>query len=185
MNTLKAEGIVLEPLRAGHAEEMFAVLGDPAIYEFENGPPPSVEWLRDRYRQLESRRSPDGADLWLNWIIRLPDNRVAGYVQASAQSDGHCHIAYVLGSTFWGQGLARRSVEAMIAELETEYGVHTLWAVFKQANDRSRRLLERLAFEPAADGVHRHHDVESGESLMKRTLAVTPVGQGDHPGPGD
>jgi hypothetical protein len=55
---------------------MFAVLCDPAIYEFENEPPPSVEWLRARFAKLESRRSPDGEEQWLNWVVRLPSSEL-------------------------------------------------------------------------------------------------------------
>lgn len=173
MNVLSADGLVLEPQREEHAVEMFTVLGDPAIYVFENEPPPSVEWLRNRYRLLESRHSPDGAEHWLNWIVRLPDSRAAGYVQASARTDGHCHIAYVLGSAYWGQGLARRAVEAMIGELASTYGAHTLWAVFKEQNERSRRLLDRLGFEPGAAESQEEHGVEPGECIMTRA-AVEP-----------
>lgn len=172
VNTLHAEGLTLEPLRAAHAEEMFELLSDPAIYEYEEGPPPSVEWLRDRYRRLESRRSPDGTEHWLNWIIRLANGLVAGYVQASARTDGHCHIAYVLGSRWWGRGLALQSAEAMIAELGSAYGVRTLWAVFKKNNHRSRRLLERLGFEPAPVAEYDTHAVGPDECLMTREIRL-------------
>jgi hypothetical protein len=45
---------------------MFAVLGDPAIYEFEGEPPVSEEALARRYTFLERRRSSDGLESWLN-----------------------------------------------------------------------------------------------------------------------
>jgi hypothetical protein len=35
----------LEPLAEAHAEALFAALSDPAIYEFEGMPPPSVAAL--------------------------------------------------------------------------------------------------------------------------------------------
>jgi hypothetical protein len=79
---------VLEPQTVAHAEEMFEVLSDPAIYEFENEPPESLEWLRERYRKLETRRSADGTQHWLNWVIRLPTSELAGYVQATVHPDG-------------------------------------------------------------------------------------------------
>ena len=66
MRTLKAASLVLEPLTARHATEMFAVLGDPAIYEFEGEPPVSEEALARRYTFLERRRSSDGLESWLN-----------------------------------------------------------------------------------------------------------------------
>ena len=53
MRTLVAGELSLEPQTAAHAEEMFAVLSDPAIYAFENAPPRSIDWLRERFARLE------------------------------------------------------------------------------------------------------------------------------------
>jgi len=150
VNVIAAQGLVLEPQVADHAAEMFAVLSDPAIYEYEMEPPVSVEALRSRYERLESRRSPDGREHWLNWAIRLPAGELAGFVQATVQPDGNAGIAYVFASAFWGRGIASRAVRAMIGELARGYGVTGLSAVLKQRNARSLRLLERLGFERAS-----------------------------------
>ena len=168
MNVLTAEGLTLEPQTAAHAEPMFETLGDPALYEYENEPPPSLEWLRDRYRKLESRHSPDGSELWLNWVVRLADSRLIGFVQATVYAAGHSYLAYVLSSAQWSRGFARRFVEATIAELASEYDVHTLWALFKGGNFRSRRLLDRLAFRLAMPAELAQHAVEPDELLMTR-----------------
>lgn len=85
----------MEPLVAAHAHEMFGVLSDPAIYESANAPPPSEEWLRSRYRRLEQRRSPDGNELWLNWVARVPCGELVGYVQATVLPSGVSYIACV------------------------------------------------------------------------------------------
>src|SRR6266508_2704621 len=110
MRAIVADGLTLEPQTAAHAEEMFVVLSDPAIYEYENQPPPSCEWLRERFARLESRRSADGSEQWLNWVIRLPTSELAGYVQATVHADAHAAIAYELSSSHWGRGLARQAV---------------------------------------------------------------------------
>jgi [ribosomal protein S5]-alanine N-acetyltransferase len=138
--------MTLEPQTAAHAEEMFEVLSDPKIYRYENQPPPSLEWLRARFTKLESRRSPDGREQWLNWVIRLETGEAAGYVQASVHEDGHAAIAYVLGSRFWDRGIGRVAVSSSIRILVEEYEVKRLTAVLKRANQRSRLLLERLGF---------------------------------------
>src|SRR5438046_61536 len=88
MRVIETGSLTLEPQTAAHAEEMFAVLSDPAIYEYENEPPPSLEWLRARFTKLESRRSPNGREQWLNWVIRLPTSELIGYVQATLHPDG-------------------------------------------------------------------------------------------------
>jgi RimJ/RimL family protein N-acetyltransferase len=165
-----APAVCLEPQLACHADEMFAVLADPAIYEHENEPPESLEWLRLRFARLESRRSPDGRQEWLNWVIRLPSSGLVGYVQATVHADGRAAIAYVLASRYWGRGLARQAVEAMIAELEQHHRVRTLSAVLKCGNTRSLRLLERLGFSPAPDAMRVPLEVEADEALMVRDL---------------
>jgi [ribosomal protein S5]-alanine N-acetyltransferase len=167
-------GFILEPQRAAHADEMFEVLADPAIYEYENEPPTSAEWLRARFARLESRRSPDDLEQWLNWVIRLPDSRLAGYVQATVHSDGRAAIAYVLASRHWGRGLAIRAVEAMIEELGGHHGVAELSAVLKRANARSLRLLERLDFSHAGESECALLGVEEDELLMMRPLRMPP-----------
>src|SRR5215471_10097410 len=105
MRAIVTSGLSLEPQTAAHADEMFVVLSDPAIYEFENEPPASQEWLRQRFSRLESRRSSDGREQWLNWVIRLPTAELAGYVQATVRDDGCAAIAYELASAYWGRDI--------------------------------------------------------------------------------
>ena len=207
MRVIETPTLTLEPQVAAHADEMFAVLCDPAIYEHESAPPPSIEWLRERYRRLETRCSADGREEWLNWVIRLPSCEPIGYVQATVHADGRAaglrtaatdrgiapsascgdsrslappglrrgprlaaraDIAYVLASRYWGRGLARAAVEAMIGELVARHGVRTLSAVLKRTNARSLRLLERLGFALAPSDVHDLREIEPGEILMLR-----------------
>lgn len=170
MNTLAAGKLKLEPQTADHADEMFVVLSDPAIYEYENEPPQSLEGLRERFRDLESRRSPNGREQWLNWVIRLPDARLAGYVQATVHPDHRASIAYELSSAHWGRGLARQAVEAMIGELSRHYGVRRVTAVLKQVNQRSLRLLLRLGFTPGSGELLARADIEKDEYFMVREL---------------
>jgi ribosomal-protein-alanine N-acetyltransferase len=140
----------LEPLVAAHAAEMFTVLSDPAIYEFENAPPVSEEWLTRRYEALERRSSLDNQEQWLNWVVRTPGGELAGYVQATVLPSAAARVAYVLGSRYWRQGIGRSAVAAMLAELGSEYGVHTFAAVLKAGNFRSLGLLRSLGFSPAS-----------------------------------
>src|SRR5882762_4963243 len=170
MHVIETGSLTLEPQTAAHAEEMFAVLSDPAIYEYENEPPPSVDWLRVRFTQLESRRSADGQEQWLNWVIRLPTSELIGYVQATVHADGRAAIAYELSSAYWGRGLAREAVQAMISELVGHYRVPSLSSVLKRGNLRSMRLLERLGFSPASPEQHVKHRVETNELLMLREI---------------
>ena len=174
MHTLHTTDLTLEPQTAAHADEMFTVLGDPAIYEYENEPPASLEWLRSRFARLESRQSADGREHWLNWVIRAADARLIGYVQATVHADGSAAIAYVLGSAHWGRGLASQATAAVMRELVEHYQVSRFIAVLERANQRSLRLLERLGFEPASPALHEAHAIEPDELLMARDTLPGP-----------
>ena len=194
MRTLQTARLTLEPQCAAHAAAMFAVLSDPAIYEYENAPPASVDALRARYAFLEGRRSPDGSQQWLNWVARLrpAESRVArlppeeselaplppgeepmgaliGYVQATVHADHRAAVAYEFASAFWHRGLASEAVQAMIDELVAAHEVERLSAVLKARNQRSRRLLERLGFTPAAAAERAAAQVDADELLMLRS----------------
>ena len=111
----------LEPQVVAHAEEVFLVLSDPAIYEFENCPPISAASLSERFARLESRTSGDGTEHWLNWVVRVRSGALAGYTQATVQADGYAYIAYELASNFWRRGIGGDAVAAMLRELSARY----------------------------------------------------------------
>jgi [ribosomal protein S5]-alanine N-acetyltransferase len=168
MRTIAASRCTLEPQVAAHAHEMFAVLSDPAIHEFENSPPASEEWLRSRYERLESRASGDGKQKWLNWVIRLPGGRLAGYVQATVVPDSTSYVAYELNSQYWRQGLGTSSILAMLQELRNEYGVKTFVAVLKATNYRSEGLLRKLGFTTTSEEQAKLHRDEVDELVLVR-----------------
>jgi RimJ/RimL family protein N-acetyltransferase len=166
MRRIETQRLCLEPLTAAHAVGMFAVLSDPAIYEYENAPPVSLAWLYARYEKLSTRTSPDGTEQWLNWVIRLRDGALAGYVQATISPDGHAGIGYEFASRHWGRGLAGEAVAAMLAELAGRYRVDRFTAVLKRDNLRSLRLLQRLGFAPAGAEGDDGAAIEADEVLM-------------------
>ncbi|NEX62149.1 GNAT family N-acetyltransferase [Noviherbaspirillum galbum] len=166
MRTIAASCCTLEPLNVTHAEEMFRVLSDEAIYEFENQAPPSASWLAERYARLERRTSPDGSQTWLNWVLRLPDGELAGYVQATLLASGKALIAYELASRHWRKGIGSGAVSAMLDELQSNYGVSRFAAVLKAANTRSSGLLHRLGFQTGTASEAAEFAVEADELVM-------------------
>jgi ribosomal-protein-alanine N-acetyltransferase len=173
LRAVTSAALTLEPQTTAHAAELFALLQDPAIYEHENEPPESLEWLRTRFGRLETRRSADGTEHWLNWVVRLPSGEAAGYVQATITPDRRADIAYVFGSRFWGRGLASEAVRLMIGELVATYAVTRLTAVLKRTNGRSERLLQRLGFREGSAAEYETYAPDPDEWLYLRA-AVAP-----------
>lgn len=149
---------------------MFGALSDPAIYEFENSPPVSEAWLTERFEKLEARQSTDGAQKWLNWVIRLPSGELAGFVQATVLPTNTSYIAYELASRFWRRGIGSSAVTAMMEELACQYGVDTFVAVLKARNFRSHALLCRLGFAAGALEEDALFAAEQDEIVMVKTV---------------
>ena len=142
MQVIRTARLALEPLTVAHAPAMFPLLSDPALYAYlDFPPPPSLEHLQRVYAKLETRRSPDGTEEWLNWIVML-DGAPIGFVQATIGPDRSANVAYVFGSAHWGQGYAFEAVTAMLAALDG----CKFFATVDPRNARSIRLLERLGF---------------------------------------
>jgi [ribosomal protein S5]-alanine N-acetyltransferase len=144
---LETERLELIPLAERFADEMFDGLQSPGLYQYiADSPPPSREWLSERYRRLESGRSPDSCELWLNWLVREKmTGRFVGHVQATVK-DRSASVAYLLFLKDWGVGYAHEAVERMLLSLARDYGVKEFVATVHVGNQRSIRLLERLGF---------------------------------------
>ena len=167
MQTLAAAGIVLEPLTAAHAEAMFDVLADPLLYRhLDETAPASVDELRRVYAKREAGTSPDGTQLWLNWVIRVDGQTPVGYVQATVTEPGVAWVAYVVARGYWGCGVGFKAADAMIAHLQQCYGVRRCMATVESANQRSIRLLERLGFQPATPLQAGAHALSGTERLF-------------------
>lgn len=115
------------PLDPAYAEEMAAVLADPALYVFTGGEPPEPAVLRSRYER-QCAGSPDPGELWWNWVLRVrSDGRLAGYVQATVRGP-RAEIAWVVGTPWQGRGYAREAAEGLAAHLASAGGVRELVA---------------------------------------------------------
>jgi ribosomal-protein-alanine N-acetyltransferase len=146
-SSASCQTVTLEPRTMAHAEELFPVLAEAALYEFiDEDPPESVEALRRKLARSEARKSPDGSEHWLNWVVRDGSRRVAGYVQATVAANLETNVAYAFGSAFWGRGIATQAVAQMLHIVAAEFGVETFIVVAERRNTRSVRLAERLGF---------------------------------------
>ncbi|KKJ95845.1 GNAT family N-acetyltransferase [Micromonospora sp. HK10] len=122
--------LLLLPLLVEHAEEMAAVLADPALHAFTGGAPADPAALRARYERLVAG-SPDPAVSWCNWVIRLADEGcLVGTVQATVTGPADerlAEIAWVVGTLWQGRGIATEAARALVDWL-ARHGVRTVIA---------------------------------------------------------
>ncbi|MGW2225890.1 GNAT family N-acetyltransferase [Streptomyces formicae] len=163
----------LVPLRVEHADEMAAVLADPALHTFIGGAPDGVTALRARYGRMLAG-SPDPAVSWLNWVVRLRTGQLpclVGTVQATitpgADGDGPtAEVAWVIGTPWQGRGFASEAACGLVDWLTTQRAVRTLVAHVHPDHEASAavaRAARLTATDVVQDGEIRWERRTAGE----------------------
>lgn len=149
---LETARLWLEPLHPSHTLALYELLQSPAIYAFlPEDPPTSSEALATRYQRLSSRRSPDGQELWFNWVMRQRRAGVyVGILQATVYPDATAQLAYILFPPFWKQGYAREGCKRALGLLFEDYQVQLIVAEIDTRNVASITLIESLGFQRVA-----------------------------------
>ncbi len=146
--TIRTDRILLTALSVADAEEMAEVLGDPGLYQYTGGGPPSPQQLRATYRR-QLAGPADGGEIWRNWIIRArPGGQPVGYLQATISADWRrAELAWVIGAGWQRRGYATEAAKA-VADWLRARGVGTLQAHIHPDHEASARVAARIGLRP-------------------------------------
>ena len=120
----------------------------------------------------EKASSPDGTELWLNWVVFLRGSTTAiGTFQATLPKGESGSIAYIVFPPFWRKGYAREMSVCVLNHLFDEYDVPSLSAEIDTRNESSIRLAESIGlhFVKTTHNV----DVFKGHSSDEHTYSVS------------
>jgi len=148
------ERLDLEPLAVAHATELAPLLDDPSLHEFTGGAPLPTAALADRYARLAARRSPDGNQMWGNWVMRVhASGAAAGVVQATlpagGPADGPAEVAWVVARPAQGRGYASEAARSLVAMLRQDGW--TVVAHIHPGNLASQRVARAAGLSPTSD----------------------------------
>ena len=141
--------LALEPMGERHAEAFFAPLQEEPLYQWISmNKPPSLEWLRARWRGIENRMAPDGQCAWPTWAVRRKsDGMYIGRIDAEVSNTLEAvNFGYYFFHQHWGQGYATEAVAAATQHLMAQ-GVHRLVATVTMGNTASARVLQKAGYE--------------------------------------
>jgi ribosomal-protein-alanine N-acetyltransferase len=147
--TIRTDRLILTPLTVAHAVPMFEGLRDASSYAFlPDEPFEDVAELAARYARLERRCSPDGREVWLNWVIGIAGTPgLCGYVQFTVQPYAQrALVAYFVFAAHRQQGIAREAVAAALSEVIAHFRLAHVDAEIDTRNAASIALVERLGF---------------------------------------
>ena len=157
--------VTLAPLRASDAEELVGLLEESDLRVWLRAR--DVDQLRDRFEGWEVRRSPDGREAWLNWIVRSTDDgRAVGWAQATV-AEGAAQVAYAVLPAERGRGYATAALTAMMDALRDQLGIVFFEAHIDESNVGSQKVA-------AAAGLKRTDRTVRGESVWTLSGAKKP-----------
>lgn len=145
---IETENLVLEPTVEKHAPFLLPLLQDESLYRFIPQNPPSFESLQKLYKAWSARTSPDGKEIWLNWMVRhRATGDYMGHFQAGFDEKNGFVIAYTLGTAYQRKGYATEGLRGVIEFLHTKMKARSIKAWVDTRNEPSIRLVKRLGFE--------------------------------------
>jgi len=144
---IETERLLLKPIEPAHAEAMWPVLRDPALYHWiERRPPAQLRDIQARFTRISQSVAPDRAEQWLNWTVWTLAGEAIGIVEATVRANNEVMIAYMFSAAHWGRGYAREATAAAI-EAMSQSGAIAFEAIIDDRNVRSLALAQRLGFE--------------------------------------
>ena len=155
--------LILRRYKEEDLPDLFEYLSDPEVVEYEPHKPLTFDEAKEN----------------LEWRIGT-DEMIAGELKSSHKMIGNVYMGkrdfdaleagYVFNRSFWGQGYAFESCQALIQQAFSA-GCHRIYAECDPRNTRSWRLLEALGFQREAHfrkNVYFWKD-ETGKALWKDT----------------
>jgi RimJ/RimL family protein N-acetyltransferase len=132
------------------------VFDDERLHRYTGGAPATADQLRDRFGRQVTGTSPDGSEIWLNWMLRRRDTGdLVGTVQATVRRSAGglgngervAEVAWVVAVGQQHHGYAREAAAAMTAELRRR-GVHRFLAHIHPDHEASVRVARFLGLRP-------------------------------------
>ena len=156
--TLETDRLALAPMYVSDSEELFDLLCAPAMSRSVA----SLDDVRARIRHWESRQSPDGDEIWLNWTVRLKEeDAVVGRLQATVKADT-AEMAWVVGHRYRSLGYASEASGCAARWLSSYFSLREIRANIHPGNKASQRVAEKIGLSRSGTFAEEGEEVWSG-----------------------
>lgn len=137
--------LILDPIDETHAPELCDLFSDLELHHFVPFEPLTLEKQKERCARWAMRKSPDGKELWLNWLGRDKNSKIPlAHFQAGVKEDSTASIGYLVTRNFQNKGLATEGLQAVFCYLRDVLGVNEVRAWSDTRNEASHRLAKKL-----------------------------------------
>jgi ribosomal-protein-alanine N-acetyltransferase len=145
---LTTDRLVLRPLVAADAADLFTIFSDPAVMRYWS----STAWdslqQADNYIASADAGIASGSDLRLG-ITLAGSGKLVGQVALYRfdEQNRRCDVGYALGRAHWGCGYLGEALAAMLEHGFAALGLNRVEADIDPRNAASAKVLERMGFK--------------------------------------
>jgi RimJ/RimL family protein N-acetyltransferase len=168
----------LVPLTVDEGNDLLPVLTDHRVSPWlsQDGRPISEERARQRLTTWRARRSVDGHEVWLAWVVRVvPSGEAVGLCRAEISDDRVARIGYLVAPDHAGRGIASEATGAVLRALRGLLGIGEVRAHIHPRNAASQRVARRIGLVPTGWLDERGEEVWSDQpGRGARTLVGVP-----------
>lgn len=155
---LQTARLILREVRPADAADVLVFRGDPYVQRFNSEP---LKTLQEAAVFIEEALQQHATQAGFGWAITLRgQDRVLGGVSLHAWEKYHrrAEVGYDLARAFWGQGIGREAVRAVLAFGFTQLNLNRIEAATIADNHESVNLLKKLGFR--LEGLRRGYSWE-------------------------
>ncbi|OIK14911.1 GNAT family N-acetyltransferase [Bacillus sp. MUM 13] len=159
---LETDRLILRQVIDSDKNDMFEYLSDPRVMQYYGMEPftesKSIQSEIDWYSSIFSEKSG------VRWGICLKDDgKMIGSCGFHNRESKHfrAEIGYELHHDYWGKGIAKEALTAILLYGFTELKLMRIQAFIEPANDSSRSLVKKLGFKE--EGLLRKYEYTVGK----------------------
>ena len=141
---LETARLLLQDLRNADPKEILEMRSDPMIMRFiDKDPAQSIEDALKHIGVIETAFEECSALSWI--IVEKKEMKVVGNIGLWRFIAEHnrAEIGYVLKPPYWGKGLMKEAIDAIVRYGFKELEVHSIEANINPANIQSKNVLEK------------------------------------------
>ena len=166
---IETDRLLVRSWREANIESFHAMHADPEVIRFLYDEPPSLDAVR---ALVEVRRALQAEVGYCFWAVELRDTgELIGFCglepgYAGTPIAGWTEIGWRLARPYWRRGYAHEAARASLA-WGAANGLGRVAAITVPANERSRRLMDRLGLTRDGEGVFNHPALSPGHRLSR------------------
>ena len=140
---IETDRLSLRPMLPAAAQDLFAIMRDPAIGAPMGEPPPeSVAAVRERIESWINGPGSEKDERWLNWLARTHDGHPVAHLAATVQGS-LAWLAWIVRIESQRCGYATEAARAIMDHLSTN-GIGTFAASIHDGHEASEGVAHKL-----------------------------------------